>query len=99
MQPQVMLLLENDVGAGNSLGHSFEQLAAILAQLPQYQDRLGICIDTAHLWGAGYDISSENATLQVLQNCEDTFGLTRLKVIHLNDVCIHSCDSSREFSR
>ena len=88
MQPQVMLLLENDVGAGNSLGHSFEQLAAILAQLPQYQDQLGICIDTAHLWGAGYDISSENATLQVLQNCEDTFGLTRLKVIHLNDTAM-----------
>ncbi len=88
MQPQVMLLLENDVGAGNSLGHSFEQLAAILAQLPQYQDRLGICIDTAHLWGAGYDISSENAALQVLQNCEDTFGLTRLKVIHLNDTAM-----------
>ncbi len=88
IQPQVMLLLENDVGAGNLLGHSFEQLAAILAQLPQYQDRLGVCIDTAHLWGAGYDISSENATLQVLQNCEDTFGLTRLKVIHLNDTAM-----------
>jgi endonuclease IV len=88
MRPQVMLLLENDVGAGNSLGHSFEQLAAILAQLPQYQDRLGICIDTAHLWGAGYDISSQASTLQVLQNCEDTFGLARLKVIHLNDTAM-----------
>jgi deoxyribonuclease-4 len=85
---QVMLLLENDVGAGNSLGHSFEQLAAILAQLPQYQDRLGICLDTAHLWGAGYDISSRDSTLQVLQNCEDTFGLARLKVIHLNDTAM-----------
>ncbi len=82
---QVMLLLENDVGAGNSLGHSFEQLAAILAQLPHYQDRLGVCLDTAHLWGAGYDISSRHSTLQVLQNCEDTFGLACLKVIHLND--------------
>jgi deoxyribonuclease-4 len=81
--PQVMLLLENDVGAGNSLGHSFEQLAAILAQLPQYQDRLGICLDTAHLWGAGYDISSPASTLQVLQNCQDAIGLARLKVIHL----------------
>jgi deoxyribonuclease-4 len=88
MHSQVMLLLENDVGAGNSLGHSFEQLAAILVQLPQYQDRLGICIDTAHLWGAGYDISSGDSTLQVLQNCEDTFGLARLKVIHLNDTAM-----------
>jgi len=87
-QPQVMLLLENDVGAGNSLGHSFEQLAAILVQLPQYQDRLGICIDTAHLWGAGYDISTGASTLQVLQNCEDTFGLACLRVIHLNDTAM-----------
>ena len=81
----VSLLLENDVGAGNSLGHSFEQLAAIIALLPQYNDRLGVCLDTAHLWGAGHDISTRDSTLQVLQQCNDTFGLSQLKVIHLND--------------
>ncbi len=83
--PSVSLLLENDVGAGNSLGHSFEQLAAILALLPQYADRLGVCLDTAHLWGAGHDISTRDATLQVLEHCDATFGLSRLKVLHLND--------------
>jgi deoxyribonuclease-4 len=84
--PTVMLLLENDVGAGNSLGHCFEQLAAILAQLPQpYQDRVGICLDTAHLWGAGYDISTAASTLTVLQRFDETVGLSRLKVLHLND--------------
>jgi len=81
----VSLLLENDVGAGHSLGHSFEQLAAILALLPQYEDRLGICLDTAHLWGAGHDISTREATLQVLEQCDATFGLSRLNVLHLND--------------
>jgi deoxyribonuclease-4 len=86
--PEVTLLLENDVGAGNSLGHSLEQLAAILMQLPHYQDRLGICLDTAHLWGAGYDISSGDATRRMLQNCEETFGLACLKVIHLNDTAM-----------
>lgn len=86
--PEVTLLLENDVGAGNSLGHSFEQLATILLQLPDYQDRLGICLDTAHLWGAGYDISRADTTRQILQNGEDTFGLARLKVIHLNDTAM-----------
>jgi deoxyribonuclease-4 len=80
-----MLLLENDVGAGNSLGSRFEQLAAILRLLPQYQDRLGVCLDTAHLWGAGYDISSEEDALQVLQQFEEVAGLDRLKVLHLND--------------
>lgn len=82
---EVMLLLENDVGAKNSLGHSFADLASILTQLPQYQQRLGICLDTAHLWGAGYDISSAASTLQVLDEGEKTFGLANIKVIHLND--------------
>lgn len=82
---QVMLLLENDVGAGNSLGHSFEQLAAILARLPDFEDRLGICLDTAHLWGAGYDIAHATSTLQILQHCDETLGLARLRVLHLND--------------
>jgi deoxyribonuclease IV len=82
---EVMLLLENDVGAGNSLGRNFEQLAAILSLLPQYEERLGICLDTAHLWGAGYDISNKQTTLQTLQSFEEMIGLERLKVIHLND--------------
>lgn len=82
---EVMLLLENDVGAGNSLGHSFDHLAAIRAQLPQYHHRLGICLDTAHLWGAGHDISSSASTLQVLEQCEGAFGLENVKVIHLNN--------------
>ncbi len=85
---EVALLLENDVGAGNSLGQNFEQLAAVLALLPQYQDRLGICLDTAHLWGAGHDIASSVSTLQVLQHCDETFGLARLKVLHLNDTAM-----------
>ncbi len=83
--PEVMLLLENDVGAGNSLGHNFEQLAAILSLLPQYEERLGVCLDTAHLWGAGYDISSELSALQTLRSFEEMIGLEKLKVIHLND--------------
>jgi deoxyribonuclease-4 len=83
--PEVMLLLENDVGAGNSLGHSFEQINAALNLLPEYCERVGVCIDTAHLWGAGYDISSAISAQAVLQHFDETIGLDRLKVIHLND--------------
>jgi len=83
--PEVMLLLENDVGAGNSLGGSFEQIGAVLNLLPQYQQRLGVCLDTAHLWGAGYDISTTASTRQVLQQFDEVIGFNRLKVIHLND--------------
>lgn len=85
---EVMLLLENDVGAGNSLGHSFAHLAAILALLPQYAERLGVCLDTAHLWGAGHDIATEAAALNVLQQCDEAFGLARVRVIHLNDTAM-----------
>ncbi|GHO69342.1 putative endonuclease 4 [Ktedonobacter sp. SOSP1-52] len=85
---KVMLLLENDVGAGNALGHSFEHLATVLAHLPQYSQRLGVCLDTAHLWGAGHDISTPQAAQQVLQHFDDTVGLARLKVLHLNDTAM-----------
>src|SRR5438876_12009328 len=83
--PGVMLLLENDVGAGNSLGHNFEQISMVLDVLPQYEDRLGVCLDTAHLWGAGHDISNAASVQQLLQHFDDIIGLKRLKVIHLND--------------
>ncbi len=86
--PEVMLLLENDVGAGNSLGHSFEQLGAVLDLLVEYAGRLGVCLDTAHLWGAGQDISSAAATELVLQHFDESIGLSRLKVIHLNDTSV-----------
>jgi len=83
--PQVMLLLENDVGGGHSLGDTFEQLRAVLDLLPQHQERLGICLDTAHLWGAGHDISHAAGAQQVLEHFDETVGLSRLRVIHLND--------------
>ena len=83
--PVVMLLLENDVGAANSLGHNFEQISMVLDVLPQYEDRLGVCLDTAHLWGAGHDISNAATVQQLLQHFDDIIGLNRLKIIHLND--------------
>ncbi len=83
--PGVLLLLENDVGAGNSLGHNFEQISMVLDVLPQYEDRLGVCLDTAHLWGAGHDISNAATVQQLLQHFDDIIGLNRLKIIHLND--------------
>src|SRR5579863_989738 len=83
--PEVLLLLENDVGAGNSLGSGFEQLATVLARLPQFAARLGVCLDTAHLWGAGFDISTAEGVLQVLRHFNETVGLAKLKVLHVND--------------
>ncbi|HEY3993210.1 MAG TPA: deoxyribonuclease IV, partial [Ktedonobacteraceae bacterium] len=82
---EVTLLLENSVGAGNTLGGPFKELAAVIERLPDYSDRLGVCLDTAHLWGAGHDISSRASTLEVLRHFDEVVGLQRLKVLHLND--------------
>jgi deoxyribonuclease-4 len=83
--PEVLLLLENSVGAGNTLGGDFEDLATILEHLPGYAERLGVCLDTAHLWGAGHDISTRASALEVLRHFDEQIGLERLKVLHLND--------------
>ncbi len=79
------LLLENDVGAGHELGNRLENLAGILDALPAAKEQLGVCLDTAHLWGAGYPISTPKEIGQLLANFERLIGLKRLKVIHLND--------------
>jgi deoxyribonuclease-4 len=83
--PEVLLLLENSVGAGQTLGGELRDLAAILQRLSGYSDRLGVCLDTAHLWGAGHDISNRESALQVLQQFDELIGLQRLQVLHLND--------------
>lgn len=83
-----MLLLENSAGAGNSVGSKFEDLRAILECLSGYHDRLGICLDTAHLWGAGYDISTPEAVERTITEFDTTVGLAHLKVIHMNDTSV-----------
>jgi deoxyribonuclease-4 len=81
----VMLLLENDVGGGGKLGYRFENLAAVLALVPEHADRLGICLDTAHLWGAGFDIGSPEGATRTLDEAERVIGMARVPVLHVND--------------
>lgn len=81
----VMLLLENDVGGGGKLGYRFENLAATLEALPEYRDRLGVCLDTAHLWGAGFDIGTPDGAAATLADADRILGLARVPVLHIND--------------
>lgn len=81
----VMVLLENGVGTGSLLGQNFEEIQAVLEQIPDSNERVGVCLDTAHLWGAGFDVSSPEAVLEVLLQFDQIVGLNRLKVWHLND--------------
>ncbi len=82
---EVMVLLENDVGAGYEVGSRIEHLAAALDLLPAHEQRLGLCLDTAHLWGAGYDLGDVEEVEQIITSVDRLVGIRRLPVIHLND--------------
>lgn len=79
----VKLLLENTSGSGTALGSRFEELARILEAFPR--DALGVCFDTAHAWGAGYDLGSGNGAEEVLSDFDKTVGLDRILAVHVND--------------
>lgn len=81
----MMVLLENDVGAGQEVGNKVEHLAAALNLLPEYKQRLGICLDTAHLWGAGYNLGSAEEVERIIADVDRLIGVHRLPVFHLND--------------
>jgi len=79
-----MVLLETTAGQGTSLGRTFDELAAIAA-LVEDQTRLGICLDTCHVFAAGYDLRSLENYEASMSQFESTLGIHRLKAIHLND--------------
>lgn len=81
------LLLETGVGAGNSLGGSPEQLAAILAEIPSGTGwpQFGVCIDTAHLFAAGYPIHERDGLQALIEQLSGLGLLNRLGLVHLND--------------
>ncbi len=79
-----ILLLENMAGQRNSCGSSFEDLRRILDKI-EYPDRVGICLDTCHLFAAGYDIRSPESVEKTLEEFDNIVGLKRLYAVHLND--------------
>lgn len=81
---RTVLCMETTAGAGTALGASFEELAAILARVPAaLQHRLGVCLDTCHVFAAGYDLVNDYEG--VWTRFADTVGVDRLRVMHLND--------------
>jgi deoxyribonuclease-4 len=83
--PAVRLVLENSSGGGDLLGSRIEELALILDGAGAVGDRLAFCLDSAHLWGAGYDISTAEGVSAVVDRFAALVGLDRLRLIHLND--------------
>jgi deoxyribonuclease-4 len=78
------ILLECTAGQGTVLGHRLEQLAEIVA-LARAGDRLGLCLDTCHLFAAGYPIERPEGLDEVLRRVESLFGGERLRCVHVND--------------
>jgi deoxyribonuclease-4 len=78
------LHLENTAGTGGTLGRSFQELADLI-DAAGGSPRLGLCLDSCHLFASGYDIRTEESLSQVLDECADIVGLDRLGSLHLND--------------
>jgi deoxyribonuclease-4 len=79
---RVTVLLENAAGQGTSLGWRLEHLAELLRLVPR---RTGVCLDTCHLFAAGYDLRTPRAYERTMREVDDTVGLARVRAFHLND--------------
>jgi deoxyribonuclease-4 len=80
----IILLMENTAGQGSEIGYNFEQIKKIIEKVGDNK-RLGICLDTAHSFEAGYDLSNKEGLERTLENFDQTVGLKRLHLLHLND--------------
>lgn len=81
---KTMILLETTAGQGTNIGYTFEQLREII-DLSNEKNKLGVCLDTCHIFSAGYDISSKKSYDNVMSDFEKVIGFKNLKVIHIND--------------
>lgn len=90
----VTVLLETTAGAGRVLGAAFEQMAELLERIPVgLASRVGVCLDTCHVWAAGYDIRADYDG--VMRHFDDVIGIHRLRMFHLND-SVAGCGSRRD---
>lgn len=81
---KTVLLLENLAGEGRKIGSNFEELARIIEKTDK-KSKIAVCFDTAHAFGAGYDLSDPKKTDFMLKDFDKIIGLGKLKVIHFND--------------
>lgn len=83
-QPSVALLMEMTAGSGTAIGSTFEEMSELIELIPrEWQSKIGVCVDTAHIFAAGYDLVGDYEG--VFAKFDDFIGLERLRFIHLND--------------
>jgi deoxyribonuclease-4 len=78
------ILIENAAGSGGTVGRSLEEIG-LMIDACNGDDRLGLCIDTQHLWASGFDYSSEAGANRLVEEVELTVGMDRLRCLHFND--------------
>ncbi len=78
------LLMENSAGAGGTIGRSLEELTTLFERLDRHP-RLGVCLDSCHLYASGYDVTDPAAVKAVLKELDGAMGLDRLRCLHVND--------------
>ena len=88
VQNSVVCLLEISSGGGAYVGSRFEDLAQILARLPQHTARLGICFDTAHAYASGYDLAGGDGMLIILDQMTSVLPPDRIHACHCNDTTV-----------
>src|SRR5262249_14060730 len=81
---RVRVALENTAGAGHTVGRSFEELATLIDRAAR-PERLGVCIDTCHLFAAGYDVRRDEGWDAAFAECAECVGPARVLAFHLND--------------
>ena len=89
--PSAQILLETTAGQGTCLGARFEHLAKII-ELSGYPERLGVCLDTCHIFAAGYEFRTGETYEKMMADFDAVIGIDRLKAIHLND-SVKGCGS------
>lgn len=79
------VLLENTAGKGTTLGKTCEQLEAMVEEATYGYDKLGICLDSCHLYAAGYDLCTETGMAELVDAVDSTVGRENVQYLHLND--------------
>ena len=78
------LLIENSAGAGGTIGRSIDELAVLVERLGRHP-RVGVCLDSCHLWVSGVDVTDPDVLDATLAELDDAVGLDRLRALHVND--------------
>ncbi len=82
--PDIIPLLETTAGQGTNLGYCFEHIRDVIG-MSKYAERFGVCLDTCHVFAAGYDMRTESDCEATFEQFDNIIGLNRLKAFHLND--------------